>query len=96
MVVHCAHPANGAGLPLHPTMEWLKTLGVAGFLFFLLKGLAWLLVFFLISRGVIKRRQLALMKLKWRKFLRPQKAKVKENQGAAKPSPSPAKTPTSP
>ena len=78
-------------------MEWLKTIGVAGFLFFLLKGLAWLLVFWLISRGIIRRRQLAIWKLTLRKRLglRRQKAKVKENHGAANPPP-PANTPTSP
>ncbi len=50
-------------------MEWLKTIGVAGFLFFLLKGLAWLLVFWLISRGIIRRRQLAMWKIKLKKRL---------------------------
>ena len=79
-------------------MEWLKTIGVAGFMFFLLKGLAWLLVFWLISRGIIRRRQLVMWKLKLRKALglRRQKANVKENQGAANPLPPTPNTPTNP
>lgn len=31
--------------------EWIRKLGVAGFLFFLVKGLAWLIVPALIARG---------------------------------------------
>ena len=62
-------PARSCAAYLCRIMEWLKTIGVAGFLFFLLKGLAWLLVFWLISRGIIRRRQLALWKLKLKKRL---------------------------
>jgi hypothetical protein len=32
-------------------MVWLKRLGWVGFLFFLIKGLLWLLIPFLIARG---------------------------------------------
>ena len=28
----------------HPALTWVRRLGVAGFLFFLIKGLAWLIV----------------------------------------------------
>jgi hypothetical protein len=52
-----------------PTMEWLKTIGIAGFMFFLLKGLAWLVVFALISRGVIPKKTLAKWRMKWRGML---------------------------
>lgn len=47
-------------------MEWLKTIGVAGFLFFLLKGIGWLVVFWFISRGVIRKHSVAKLKLRWR------------------------------
>lgn len=50
-------------------MEWLKTIGIAGFMFFLLKGLAWLVVFALISRGVIPKKTLAKWRMKWRGML---------------------------
>ena len=40
-------------------METLKTLGVAGFLFFLIKGLLWLVVFALVARGVLSKEQVA-------------------------------------
>ena len=53
-------------------MEWLKTLGVAGFMFFLLNGIAWLLVFWLISRGVIRKYKVAKLKLRWRNLWRRQ------------------------
>ena len=53
-------------------MEWLKTLGVAGFMFFLLKGIAWLVVFWLISRGVIRKHKVAELKLRWRNLWRRQ------------------------
>ena len=49
-------------------METLKTLGLAGFLFFLIKGLLWLVVFALVARGVVKKEQVE----RWRqKFKRP-------------------------
>lgn len=46
--------------------QWLQTLGVAGFLFFLLKGIGWLVVFWLISRGIIRKHTVAKLKLRWR------------------------------
>lgn len=39
-------------------IEWLKAIGLAGFLFFLIKGLIWLLVFRLVAKGVIKRERI--------------------------------------
>lgn len=32
--------------------KWLKNLGFAGFLFFLLKGLAWLAVFYFAGKNI--------------------------------------------
>ena len=55
---------------VNEAMEWLKTLGVAGFMFFLLKGIAWLVVFWLISRGVIRKHKVAKLKLRWRNLWR--------------------------
>ena len=49
-------------------LEWLKAIGVAGFMFFLLKGIGWLVLFWLISRGVIRKRSVARAKLRWRRF----------------------------
>ena len=46
--------------------QWLQTLGVAGFLFFLLKGIGWLVVFWPISRGIIRKHTVAKLKLRWR------------------------------
>ena len=34
------------GLNKNKIMPWLKRLGLAGFLFFLIKGLVWLAIFF--------------------------------------------------
>ena len=51
-------------------MEWLKALGVAGFLFFLIKGLLWLVVFALISRGIIKREAVQRLRERVRIFPR--------------------------
>ncbi|MEM9052102.1 MAG: hypothetical protein AAGC47_08645 [Bacteroidota bacterium] len=39
-------------------MEFLKGLGIAGFLFFLIKGLLWLLLFALVYFGVIDKKKL--------------------------------------
>jgi|GEM_PF-1881246 DMSO reductase anchor subunit len=33
--------------------SWLKRFGIAGFLFFLLKGIGWLVVFYVLGRQVI-------------------------------------------
>jgi len=32
---------------------WLKRFGIAGFLFFLLKGIGWLVVFYLLGKQVL-------------------------------------------
>jgi hypothetical protein len=34
--------------------SWLKKLGLAGFLFFLIKGLLWLIIPYLIAKGFFK------------------------------------------
>jgi hypothetical protein len=47
-------------------MEWLKTIGIAGFLFFLLKGIAWLVLFALVSKGVLPKEKVE----RWRKKVR--------------------------
>lgn len=49
-------------------MEWLQTIGVAGFLFFLFKGLAWLVLFWLIGQGIVRKHTVAKAKLRWRKL----------------------------
>ena len=36
-------------LPRHKIVTYLKRIGVAGFLFFLLKGLVWLYVFYFVG-----------------------------------------------
>jgi hypothetical protein len=51
-------------------MEFLEKIGLAGFLFFLIKGLVWLVLFALVYFGVINKRQLKAIKSKfvfWRK-----------------------------
>jgi len=50
--------------------QWLQTIGLAGFMFFLLKGLGWIVVFWLISRGVIHKNAVAKAKLRLRNFWR--------------------------
>jgi hypothetical protein len=57
---------------MNDAVKWLQTLGVAGFMFFLLKGIAWLVVFWLISRGVIRKHKVAKLKLRWRNLWRRQ------------------------
>ena len=52
---------------MNDAVTWLQTLGVAGFMFFLLKGIAWLVVF-----GVIRKHQVAKLKLRWRNLWRRQ------------------------
>jgi hypothetical protein len=32
--------------------KWLKRIGIAGFLFFLIKGIVWLFVFYALWKGV--------------------------------------------
>ena len=43
-------------------MEWIKAIGIAGFLFFLIKGLLWLLIFRLVAKGVIKKEKIDRIK----------------------------------
>ena len=50
--------------------QWLQTIGVAGFMFFLLKGIGSLVVFWLISRGIIRKHTVAKLKLRWRNLWR--------------------------
>ncbi|MDA9756092.1 hypothetical protein N9V29_03900 [Flavobacteriales bacterium] len=50
--------------------QWLQTIGVAGFMFFLLKGIGWLVVFWLISRGIIRKHTVAKLKLRWHNLWR--------------------------
>jgi hypothetical protein len=39
-------------------METLKTIGIVGFLFFLVKGLLWLLLFALVAKGFVSKERL--------------------------------------
>lgn len=32
---------------------WMKKIGIAGFIFFLIKGLLWILIPYLIARGIL-------------------------------------------
>lgn len=48
-------------------MESLKAIGIAGFLFFLIKGLIWLVVFALVARGVVSQEKLDALKFWGRK-----------------------------
>ncbi len=43
-------------------METLKTIGIAGFLFFLIKGLLWLVFFWLVAKGFVSQEKLNRMK----------------------------------
>jgi hypothetical protein len=43
-------------------METLKTLGIAGFLFFLIKGLLWLLLLVLVAKGVVSKERVERFK----------------------------------
>lgn len=38
-------------------MDTLKAFGLAGFLFFLIKGLMWLVLFVLVARGVVSKEK---------------------------------------
>ena len=42
-------------------METLKTIGIAGFLFFLIKGLLWLVFFWLVAKGFVSQEKLNRM-----------------------------------
>jgi hypothetical protein len=51
-------------------MEFLKDLGIAGFLFFLLKGLLWLVLFLLVYLGFVDKEKVQKIKAKlnfWRR-----------------------------
>lgn len=48
-------------------METLKTLGIAGFLFFLIKGLLWLVLFALISKGFVSKEKVDRIKSRLRR-----------------------------
>jgi hypothetical protein len=45
-------------------MELLKDLGIAGFLFFFLKGLLWLVLFVLVYFGLINKKKVRRIKEK--------------------------------
>lgn len=45
-------------------MEFLKDIGIAGFLFFLIKGLFWIVLFVLIYFGVIDKEKAGAIKAK--------------------------------
>lgn len=45
-------------------MEFLKDIGIAGFLFFLIKGLLWLVLFALMYFGVIDKEKVQRIKAK--------------------------------
>lgn len=47
-------------------MESLKALGIAGFLFFLIKGLVWLVLFALVARGVVPKDKVDAFRRKFR------------------------------
>jgi hypothetical protein len=44
--------------------EFLKDIGIAGFLFFLIKGILWLILFALVYFGVIDKKKLQVLKAK--------------------------------
>ena len=50
-------------------MDTLKAFGLAGFLFFLVKGLMWLVLFALVARGVVSKDKVDRFKsrLRWRR-----------------------------
>lgn len=52
---------------MNSLVDWLKAISLAGFLFFLIKGLLWCVVFWLLSRGIIKKQAVARFKLRLRK-----------------------------
>lgn len=61
--------STGRGPPLPYSiamMDTLKAFGLAGFLFFLIKGLMWLVLFALVARGVVPREKVE----RWRRAFR--------------------------
>jgi hypothetical protein len=47
-------------------MEFLKGLGIAGFFFFLIKGLFWIVLFVLIYFGLVDKEKLRAVKARFR------------------------------
>jgi|688.fasta_scaffold1999795_1 hypothetical protein len=43
-------------------MEWLKGIGLIGFMFFFIKGLLWIVVFLLIWFGLINKERVEIFK----------------------------------
>ena len=52
MVTEAPIPAEPARAQRLRLLSWLRRLGIAGFLFFLVKGLLWLAIPWLIARGI--------------------------------------------
>ena len=50
-------------------LDTLKAFGLAGFLFFLIKGLMWLVLFALVARGVVSKDKVDRFKsrLRWQR-----------------------------
>jgi hypothetical protein len=51
-------------------MEFIKDIGIAGFLFFLIKGLVWIVLFALVYFGLIDNERVRVLKAKmsfWKK-----------------------------
>lgn len=50
-------------------LDTLKAFGLASFLFFLIKGLMWLVLFALVARGVVSKDKVDLFRsrLRWRR-----------------------------
>jgi hypothetical protein len=51
-------------------MELVKDIGIAGFLFFLIKGLVWIILFALVYFGLIDKERIRVLKAKmsfWKK-----------------------------
>jgi len=46
-------------------MEFVKNLGIAGFLFFLIKGCVWLVVFAMVYFGIIDKNKIRIFKAKF-------------------------------
>ncbi len=49
--VQKTEPASTEATNQHPFPRWLKRLGLAGFLFYLIKGLLWILIPALVAKG---------------------------------------------
>ncbi|MTI30812.1 hypothetical protein E1171_08315 [Cytophagales bacterium RKSG123] len=60
-------------------MEFLKDIGIAGFLFFLIKGILWLVLFALVYFGWVDKKKVEAIKSKisfWKKRKRSKKDSV--------------------